>query len=89
MNLKNIPREKINWFPTIDKEKCIGCQECFNFCSHGVYEWDDGKNQPKVVNPYNCVVGCSNCSNLCKQEAIIFPTLRQLKEMIEKAKSSK
>lgn len=90
MNLNNILREKINWFPTIDKEKCIGCQECFKFCSHKVYGWDKEKKQPIVANPYNCVVGCSTCAtSVCKQNAITFPTLRQLKNMIDKAKRSK
>jgi NAD-dependent dihydropyrimidine dehydrogenase PreA subunit len=81
-----IDRKKINWFPTIDYDKCIGCQECYNFCRNGVYEWDEENNRPKVVNPYNCVLGCSSCANLCEQKAISFPTMKQLKEMIEKAK---
>lgn len=82
----DIPREKIPWFPTIDYDKCIGCQECFNFCGNGVFEWDQEKNQPVVKNPYNCVVGCSACANLCTGEAIKFPTKQELKEIINKLK---
>jgi len=81
----NIPREKINWFPTVDYSKCTGCRECFKFCSHKVFSWDKGKKQPIVANPYSCVLGCSNCStNVCKQKALSHPTLKQLKEMMDK-----
>ncbi|HOK56178.1 MAG TPA: 4Fe-4S binding protein [bacterium] len=83
---KNIPREKIPWFPTVDYEKCIGCKECYNFCKNGVYEWDEEKNKPIVKNPYNCVVGCSACANLCNGEAISFPKMSDIKKMLEKEK---
>ena len=83
--LGGIDRKKINWFPTIDYDKCIGCGQCFDFCHNGVYQWDEEKNQPKVVNPYNCVLGCSSCAKLCEQGAISFPTMKDLKEMIAKA----
>lgn len=85
----NIPREKIPWFPNIDFEKCMGCKECFNFCRNGVYEWDNEKNQPKIVKPYNCVVGCSSCANLCAGEAIKFPTKRELMDVVNKSKEGK
>jgi|UniRef100_A0A7C6A943 NAD-dependent dihydropyrimidine dehydrogenase PreA subunit len=79
-----IPREKIPWYPTIDYEKCAGCQECYNFCHNGVFEWDEENNQPKVVQPYNCVIGCSACANLCATGAIKFPTRKELVEAINK-----
>lgn len=81
---KNLPREKIPWFPTVDYEKCIGCKECYNFCKNGVYEWDESKNKPVVKNPYNCVVGCSACGKLCNGEAIKFPGKKELMEAVEK-----
>ncbi|MGQ9665551.1 MAG: 4Fe-4S dicluster domain-containing protein [bacterium] len=84
--LHDIPREKIPWFPTIDYDKCMGCMECFNFCHNGVFEWDGEKNQPVVKNPYNCVVGCSACKNLCAGDAISFPTMQELREIINKIK---
>ena len=77
---KGIPREKIPWYPTVDSEKCIGCKECFNFCSHKVYDWDEEKNKTKVTEPYQCVVGCSTCSGLCNEKAISFPPLTILKD---------
>ncbi len=44
-------------------------------------EWDNENNKTMVINPYNCVVGCSSCSGLCKENAIIFPPLTILKNM--------
>jgi NAD-dependent dihydropyrimidine dehydrogenase PreA subunit len=94
-----IPREEIPWFPTIEKEKCVGCLECANFRQNGVFMveenpnpntkstsiWEKLRKRPKVVNPFNCVVGCFACAQLCKTEAVKFPerkefmkTLRQL-----------
>jgi NAD-dependent dihydropyrimidine dehydrogenase PreA subunit len=82
----NLPREKIPWFPTIDFDKCVGCKECFNFCYNGVYEWDEENNKPRVVQPYNCVIGCSACAKLCAGEAITFPTRKELIDIFNKAK---
>ena len=79
----NIPREKIPWYPTIDEEKCIGCEECFKFCGNGVFVWDEENNRPKVVKPFNCVVGCSACKNLCAQEAISFPSMKDIHDIIK------
>ena len=32
-----------NWYPIIDKDKCIQCYQCVNFCPHDVYTiGDDG-----------------------------------------------
>ena len=42
-----------------------------------------------VKNPYNCVVGCSACVNLCTSEALKFPTKQELKEIINKLKGSR
>ncbi len=79
-----IPREEIPWYPTIDEEKCIGCGECYDFCQNGVFEWDEENNCPKVLKPFNCVVSCSACKNLCTQDAISFPTMQEIREIIKK-----
>jgi len=84
-----ISRNQIPWYPTIDFDKCVGCQECFNFCHNGVFEWDSENNKPKIINPYNCVVGCSSCAKLCASEAITFPTLQDLRSAIEKARKGR
>jgi NAD-dependent dihydropyrimidine dehydrogenase PreA subunit len=79
---KGTPREKIPWYPTVDVSRCVGCRKCLEFCSHGVYGWDDEANVPKVVEPFQCVVGCSSCSLQCDAEAIAFPPLTILKEFV-------
>jgi len=85
----DIPREKIPWYPRIDYEKCTGCQQCLNHCPHGVYEWDNENNRPKVVNPYNCVIGCVACSRICDQEAISFPGMDEIKQIAKNARGIK
>ena len=75
---KGVPREKVPWYPTIDLDKCTGCRTCFDFCSHRVYTWDDALDRPRVAEPFQCVVGCMNCSHQCDQEAISFPPLTAL-----------
>ncbi|MBS7634774.1 4Fe-4S binding protein [Candidatus Bathyarchaeota archaeon] len=91
-----IPREKIPWFPKINKDKCSGCLTCVNFCRNGVYiveensnldsastsKWDKLKKRPKVENPFNCVVGCSACAQLCPMEAIEFPERKKIVKTI-------
>jgi NAD-dependent dihydropyrimidine dehydrogenase PreA subunit len=81
---KDIPREKIPWYPSIERSKCNGCRECFEFCQNGVFAWDDEKNCANVVKPFQCVVGCSACQNLCSEGAISFPNLQEIHEIIRK-----
>jgi NAD-dependent dihydropyrimidine dehydrogenase PreA subunit len=79
---KGIAREQIPWHPTVDRSKCVSCRMCFEFCSHGVYGWDDEANFPKVLEPFQCVVGCSSCSQQCEEGAIAFPPLTILREFM-------
>ncbi len=69
---QGIDRDKIDWHPEIDEEKCTGCGLCFMTCGRGVYRFDYEKNKSKAVNPNNCLVGCQTCSNLCPAKAISF-----------------
>lgn len=80
MATATIPRQLIPWFPTVDDDLCVGDQECFNFCKNDVFAWDDEHNRPIVANPYNCVVGCQACMNVCPVEAITFPSKEELRE---------
>ncbi|MBL3538356.1 ferredoxin family protein [Aminivibrio sp.] len=76
------PREKVNWGPTIDGEKCVGCGMCLN-CGKNVFRWRDGKSS--VENFFNCqVVGCSTCANLCPAKAITFPDLEAVRALYKK-----
>jgi NAD-dependent dihydropyrimidine dehydrogenase PreA subunit len=82
-----IPREKIPWFPTVDYGLCTGDQECFNFCKNQVFTWDEEHNQPRVANPYNCVVGCQACVNVCPVQAIQFPSKEELRETLKRLRA--
>ena len=69
-----IPRKEVSWFPTIVKEKCIGCELCYLSCGRFVFKIEDDKHHKAVVElPYNCMVGCSTCATICPTEAITFP----------------
>lgn len=68
-----IQRDKIPWCPKVDGDKCIGCGECVETCSNGVFVLNEEINKVEVVNPDNCVVLCDKCAAFCPQEAISFP----------------
>ena len=77
------PREKVDWYPTIDPSKCVKCGMCMN-CGKSVYDWTaDG---PVVARPYSCVVGCSTCGNLCLGEAISFPDIHMVRDIYKREK---
>ena len=67
-----IPRQDIPWHPTVDSDTCIGCTLCYVTCGRSVYDMQN--NKAVVINPDNCMVGCSTCSTVCPVEAISFPT---------------
>jgi len=53
----------------------VWCQEkkyhdgpCAVICGRGVYSYGLVDKKPVVVKPYNCLVGCQTCANLCPQE---------------------
>ncbi len=69
-----VPRKKIKWYPRVDPAVCIGCGLCAVICGRGVYSYDLVTKKPIVVKPFNCLVGCQTCANLCPVGAIEFPS---------------
>jgi len=66
-----IPRSEVPWYPSVDRDTCIGCTLCYVTCGRGVYEMQD--NKAVAANRYSCMVGCSTCGVVCPVEAISFP----------------
>jgi dihydropyrimidine dehydrogenase (NAD+) subunit PreA len=59
---------------TIDQQKCIGCQLCFNACEDGAYQAislpSPSTNKIPVIIPERCV-GCNLCALVCPVEDCI------------------
>lgn len=79
--LAGIARKTIPWFPTVNHDKCIGCELCFLTCGRGVYDVHDHKAWPE--RQYDGMVGCTTCANICPAQAITFPD-KQLVQKIER-----
>lgn len=73
-----VPREAIHWNPTILEDACIGCGTCVTGCSRLVYRFDFQRKKPVVVDPLNCMVGCTTCANTCPAHAIEFPPIESV-----------
>jgi len=81
-----LPRESIPWYPEVDNERCIGCGICFVVCGRSVYDFDLENKKPVVSRPYNCLVGCNTCANLCPRDAISFPSIGKLRKWRDEAR---
>lgn len=77
-----IPRHLIPWFPNIDEEKCVGCQQCMEFCQDDVYAYDEETGKVYVENPWHCEIYCQSCSHVCDLDAISFPERQEIKARI-------
>lgn len=66
----------IPWFPVIDRERCINCGKCVDFCMFGVYT-KDSSGQVQVTSPANCKTDCPACARMCPRQAIIFPKAKE------------
>ena len=82
----DVPRKEIKWYPKIDPAACIGCGLCAVICGRGVYSYDLVSRKPIVTKPYNCLVGCQTCANLCPVGAIEFPSSEVAREAARKNK---
>ena len=80
---KGIPRETIEWNPTIDPSKCVGCGMCVVSCGRKVFDFDPQNNKAVVARPYQCMVGCTSCRIWCVFDAISFPDEKKVKELIK------
>lgn len=79
-----VDRSKIDWHPTVDENKCIGCGICATSCGREVYKFDFENKKSKVVNPNNCMVACQTCANLCPMKAISFALNDATREKAQK-----
>lgn len=80
-----VPRDKIDWSPKLDYDKCNYCMECDKFCPHNVFEVRENEEKKLIVkNPDNCVVFCRACSKTCGVDAITFPNKSETTKFIKK-----
>ena len=78
---KGTPREQVPWYPTVDPAACAGCRKCFEFCSHGVYGWDEAANTPKVLEPFSAWLGAAAAPTSARRERLI-PSSDDPKEFV-------
>jgi CDP-4-dehydro-6-deoxyglucose reductase len=83
---QGIPRQDIDWHPTLVADRCIGCGLCVTSCGRQVYGFDYEQNTAVVANPLNCMVGCTTCATICAQDAIEFPSLGYIRHLIRERK---
>ncbi len=81
MTWRGIPRESIQWYPTVDEDACDGCKKCVAFCAFGVFTYSGSHGNVSVTDPFACVVGCSLCASICEPRAITFPPLSHLDDL--------
>ena len=59
--------QTMGWTVEVDKDKCVGDEQCVEVCPVDVYEMVDGKAEP--VNMDECL-GCESCGEVCEEGAI-------------------
>lgn len=71
--MPEMPGEWIPWFPVIDRDRCVKCGKCVDFCLFGVYRKNPEDGRIEVCAPANCKTNCPACARMCPFTAIIFP----------------
>ncbi|MDP6636210.1 MAG: ferredoxin family protein [Phycisphaerae bacterium] len=64
------------WFPVIDRDRCVDCLQCLNFCLFGTFTLSPDK-KAIVSKPAACKNLCPACARICPKSAIIFPKYDQ------------
>jgi len=74
-----VPRNRIDWTPTIVYDRCNYCMECAKFCPHDVFEINESMEKKLTVkNSNNCVVFCRSCLKACPLDALTFPVKKEI-----------
>ncbi len=81
-----LSRKEIDWSPSIDYDKCATCGICFVTCGRRVFDFDKDQKRIVVARPYNCMVACQTCANLCPTNAISFPDVKYIKILVARNK---
>ena len=81
-----IPRQEIDWHPTVMTDRCVGCGLCVTSCGRQVYGFDYESNRPVVANPDHCMVGCTTCATVCIQDALEFPSRGFIRQLVRERK---
>jgi CDP-4-dehydro-6-deoxyglucose reductase len=79
-----VPREEIDWFPTVNEDVCIGCGTCVVGCGRQVYRFDFERKKAVTADPMNCMVGCTTCLVSCPTSAISFPPIAIVQALAER-----
>ncbi|RMF00980.1 MAG: hypothetical protein D6768_11670 [Chloroflexi bacterium] len=81
-----VPREEIDWHPTVVAERCMGCGLCVTSCGRNVFAFNYETKKAVVANPLHCMVGCSTCGTICDRDAIEFPSPGYVRHLIQEKK---
>lgn len=81
---KGIPREEIDWKPSVDPDRCVGCGMCVTSCGRSVFDFEPESQKSVVARPLQCMVGCTSCETWCVYGAISFPDKEYVRGVIKK-----
>ena len=81
---KGVPRQEIDWHPTINESKCTGCGMCVTSCGREVFDFDAAKKKAVVARPLQCLPDCTSCEAWCVFDAISFRDKQYMRDVIKK-----
>ena len=68
-------------------KRSASAAECASLAAaRKVYGFDYERKKPVVLRPSNCMVACVTCANTCLQDAISFPPVEGVRELMRKEK---